>query len=158
MIFATVGTQLAFPRLMAALNELAPALGERIVAQIGDDQGSYPAIETHSSLAPAMFDRLFSEARVVVAHAGIGTILNARKLGKPLVLMPRRFSLGEHRNDHQLATARHVETVPGVHIAREVDDLRRLLETPDLEAPTYCVSENLDMLIGTVRRFIESAD
>ena len=155
MIFATVGTQLAFPRLMSALNSIANDLDERIVAQVGDDAGHYPALETHAALAPAEFDAAFSGARVVVAHAGVGTILNARKIGKPLVIMPRRHSLGEHRNDHQMATAREVADLPGIHVAWDEADLARWLAEPNLTAASAGRSENLAMLIGTIRSFIE---
>ena len=43
-------------------------------------------------------------AAAIVAHAGMGTILTALETGKRLLVMPRRAALGEHRNDHQLAT------------------------------------------------------
>lgn len=137
MIFATTGTQLAFPRLMAALDALAPDLGEEIIAQVGPDPDAharYGALDIRTHLSPADYDRTVGQARVLVAHAGIGTLLTARRHGKPLILVPRRHDLGEHRNDHQLATARHVADLEGVHIAWEVADLRPLLLRPDLPA------------------------
>lgn len=129
MIFATVGTQLPFPRLMDALNALAPELGEPVIAQTGQTAGNpvWPALDTRAHLTPAEFERLFTEARLVVAHAGIGTILSARRYGKPLVILPRRHAMGEHRNDHQLATARQVSGLPGIHVAWETDALAGLL-------------------------------
>ena len=42
----------------------------------------------------------------MIAHAGMGSIITALELGKPIMVMPRRASLGEHRNDHQVATAK----------------------------------------------------
>ena len=39
-------------------------------------------IETHSSLAPADFEAVFQQARIIVAHAGIGTILMAKQTAK----------------------------------------------------------------------------
>ena len=77
MIFATVGTQLPFPRMMAALDAAAPALDEEIVAQTGPDETGWPALTCHEFLNPKEFDALFQQARVVCAHAGIGTILSA---------------------------------------------------------------------------------
>ena len=61
-------------------------------------------------------------ADAVVAHAGIGTILGALELGKPTVVMPRRAALGEHRNDHQLATARRFSG-PGIAVALDEHEL-----------------------------------
>ena len=111
MIFATTGTQLAFPRLMAALNGLAPDLGEEIIAQAGPDPAPYPALQIAATLTPAQYEDTVTRARLIVAHAGIGTILTARRHAKPLILVPRKAALGEHRNDHQWATAEQVSAM-----------------------------------------------
>ena len=133
MIFATTGTQLPFPRLIAALDALAPGLGEPVIAQIGPDPAAYRNLETYATLTPGRFDTLFAEARIVVAHAGIGTILSARRHGRPLILVPRRLDHGEHRNDHQLATARELEQRAGLSVAWQVEDLEAMLHRPTPE-------------------------
>ncbi len=56
-------------------------------------------------------------ATAIVAHAGMGTILTALEMGKPLLVMPRRAALGEHRNDHQLATASRFAELGRVKVA-----------------------------------------
>ena len=132
MIFVTTGTQLPFPRLIAQMNALAPELDEEVIAQIGPDPGPYPALRLAPHLSPAEFNDTFAAARIIVAHAGIGTILSAKRLGKPLVLVPRRHDLDEHRNDHQLATARAVDGRTGLYIAWEVEALADLLAQEDL--------------------------
>ncbi len=48
------------------------------------------------------------EARVVVCHAGVGSIMLARRCGHRPVVMPRRFELGEAVDDHQLHLARRL--------------------------------------------------
>lgn len=156
MIFATIGTQLAFPRLIDALNDLAPQLDEPVIAQTGPEPGNWPHLDTRPRLAPAEFDALFAEARIIVAHAGIGTILSAKRHHKPLVVLPRKHALGEHRNDHQLATARQVETLPGIHVAWETADLARLLTMPDPEAASDRPSPSHAALIARLQDFIQS--
>lgn len=136
MIFATVGTQLPFPRLIDALNALAPRLDEPVIAQVGlGAEGSWPNLDVRKTLQPQEFSDIFRAARIVVSHAGVGTILSARRFGRPLIVFPRSFALGEHRNDHQLATVRHLERLRGIHVAREAAELERLLLAPGLEAP-----------------------
>lgn len=156
MIFATVGTQLPFPRLMGALDALQPELDEPIIAQVGRSKGHWPRLDIRPKLPPAEFDATFRAARVVVAHAGIGTILSARKMGKPLVLLPRRHALGEHRNDHQLATAHQVADLPGIHVAWEVSDLAGLLTDANLAAASPGQSPSHATLIDRIARFIET--
>jgi len=155
VIFATVGTQLPFPRLIDALDALAPTLDEPVVAQIGASKGTWPHLDIRESLTPAEFEETFAAARVVVAHAGIGTILSARKMGKPLVLLPRRHALGEHRNDHQLATARQVAALPGMHVAWEAGDLEALLSGPALAPATQAQSPSHAALLDRLRDFID---
>jgi len=155
VIFATVGTQLPFPRLLDTLDGLAETLGEEIIAQTGKDEGHWPNLDVHRLLSPAEFEAKFTAARVVVAHAGIGTILAAQRHGKPLVILPRRFERGEHRNDHQLATARQVESREGIHVAWEAEDLKELLSTPALSPASYAPSPSLEGLIGHLKGLIE---
>lgn len=158
MIFATVGTQLPFPRLFSALNALAPDLGEEVIAQTGPNAGNWSNLNMRERLAPSDFEQFFSSARIVVAHAGIGTILSAKRHGRPLVILPRRYKLGEHRNDHQLATARQVEKLPGIHVAWETDGLAPLLKTPGLAAATEAQSPSHAALIARLQEFIATAE
>jgi UDP-N-acetylglucosamine transferase subunit ALG13 len=153
VIFASVGTQLPFARLISALDALAPEIGEPICAQIGEDPARYENIDAYAKMEPARYDAAFAEARLVVAHAGIGSILTARRLEKPLILMPRKHSLGEHRNDHQAATAAHVRTLPGIYIADDAEALRALI-TQDLAPANNQPGPHIDALIGTIRDFI----
>ena len=57
------------------------------------------------------FDELaerMREARVVVCHAGVGSIMLARKCGHRPVVVPRRVHLGEAVDDHQLHMGRRL--------------------------------------------------
>lgn len=155
MIFVTTGTQLAFPRLVAAMNGLAEDLGERIVAQIGPDQTTYPALEIKTHLPPHRFETLVSEARVIVAHAGIGTVLTARRHGKPLILMARRHDLGEHRNDHQMATLAALAGRPGIYSAADAEALGALLKRRDLEPASATPGSELARLTAFVAGWID---
>ena len=152
MIFATVGTQLPFPRLMQALSDLAPRINETIVAQTGFDDHDWPGLEHYPTLSPNDYRTFFQDARVIVAHAGIGSILSAKRWSKPLVILPRKHELGEHRNDHQLATARQIARLKGIYLAWEVEDLEKLLLNPELEPAEDCQSDGTRRLIQHIRR------
>lgn len=132
MIFAVTGTQLPFDRLIRILDEMAPLLQEEIVAQV--NVGAYLPRHLHTVdlLPPDEFDRIFSRARLIVAHAGIGTILTALQQQKPIIIFPRIAALGEHRNEHQLATTAKMKEAGWVYVAETKDELAALLLTPDL--------------------------
>lgn len=132
MIFVTTGTQLPFSRLVSAMNRLAPELEEHVIAQIGPDPAEYPALDVMHHLPPEQFEELITKARIIVAHAGIGTVLTARRHRKPLILMARRYDLGEHRNDHQMATLSALAGRSGLYPATDAADLAHLLRRRDL--------------------------
>lgn len=117
MIFVTVGTQLAFDRLVDVVDRWAGETGNEVFAQIGPTTRKYEHLGYAEFLQPAEFDRHFTQARFVVAHAGMGSILSALSFGKPIIIMPRRAVLGEHRNEHQMATARRFAEHPAIRVA-----------------------------------------
>lgn len=161
MIFVTVGTQLPFVRLIDAMNALAGSLEEPVLAQTGPctaaEAARWDQLEHHEHLSPADFDAHFSAARVVVGHAGMGTVLSARRHAKPVILLPRRHSLGEHRNDHQMATAREVARLSAVHVAWETAEIGPLL-TLDLQGPAASgPSPEKETLVARVQNFIAAS-
>ena len=151
MIFLTLGTQLPFPRLVDALDEVAPHLAEPVFGQIGNSPRRPRNFESVPFLSPVEFKTRFAQARVIVSHAGIGTILSGMKAEKPLVLMARRAALGEHRNDHQMATVAQLGRIAGIHVVTDAAELRARLSDPDLAAMSDQASPARERLIAALR-------
>lgn len=156
MIFVTVGTQLAFPRLLEEMDTLAMGIDEDVIAQCGPVKGPWNNLTAMRDMPPAEFQKNFEQARIVVSHAGIGTILSAKNIGKPLIVLPRRHEFGEHRNDHQMATARYVQNLKGVHVAWNADDLKALIEATDLDAASNEPGKSHADLIARLKGFIDA--
>ena len=94
-------------------------------------------------------------ADAIVAHAGIGTILTALEIGRPLLVMPRRAALGEHRNDHQLTTARRFAELGKVKVAFDEVELRlRLDELDRVPAQARIGTSAPDDFVAALRAFI----
>ena len=53
MIFATVGTQLPFPRMLAALDGIAGERGLKVTAQTCEHGAHYAHMETFAAMAAA---------------------------------------------------------------------------------------------------------
>lgn len=157
MIFATVGTQLPFDRLVTAVDAWAGAGGgRRVFAQIGPSALRPTHIEARPFIEPEECRARMAAADAIVAHAGMGTILNALELGKPLVVLPRVAALGEHRNEHQLATARRFAALGLVRVAFDTTELPALLDAVAGEAGQQRISPYAsDRLIGALRAFID---
>ncbi|WP_374692420.1 glycosyltransferase [Accumulibacter sp.] len=124
MIFVTVGSQMPFDRLILSTDRwLRAHPSAKVVAQIGDSKLGPMAMETCRILPPKQFTALLSEAEIVVSHAGMGTIITAAEFHKPLVLLARRGSLRETRNDHQVATANRLRGKPGIFVAESESEI-----------------------------------
>lgn len=156
VILATVGTQLPFPRLLKALDRIAATHRLHVVAQCCEVVPGL-AIEQRPFIGPSEFDELARSARMIVGHAGIGTIIGADRVSRPLVLFPRKASLGEHRNEHQLATARSMERREGIHVAWDEDQLETLVSGPALAPLRRGESPTRAGLVGAIAAFIAEA-
>ena len=156
MIIVTVGMQLGFDRLIKAMDALAPTLGMPVIAQTGE--GSYQThnMEARAKIASAGFEALLGDARLIVSHAGIGTVLTAARCAKPILLMPRRADLKEHRNDHQMATVRKLAGRPGIVVANDETELpARITDGLALTDFTAVQSPTARALHGALAAFIE---
>lgn len=127
MILVAVGTQFPFDRLVETVDKWA-ANGSEVIAQIGPSSYRPANIQAHAYLPPNEFQALLERAELVVAHCGMGSILSALSRGKPIIVMPRSAARGEHRNDHQHATAKRFCDKPGIMVAWDEGELRRCLD------------------------------
>lgn len=129
MIFVTVGSMLPFDRLIRAMDSwAADHAAEDVFAQIGDGHYLPRNMKFDRLVAPAKFREIFAQASVVVAHAGMGSVISAAELGRPIVLLPRLAAWKEHTTDHQRDTAHWLRDRPGVLIADSEDDLQQRIE------------------------------
>ena len=129
MIFATIGTQLPFDRLLTGLDTWAAHNpGVSIVAQTGSTRRNFRHLDTVTAMPQSEFRRHLLAARLVVAHAGMGSILSAVELGKPVIIMPRLSKFGEHRNDHQKDTSHEMSRLSNVVVAGNGEDLHAALD------------------------------
>lgn len=157
MIFVTVGAQMPFDRLCMAVDAWASERGRQdVFAQIGPTSWTPRAMRYERFLEPAAFRRAVSEADAVVAHAGMGSIITALELGKPILVMPRRGELRETRNDHQVATADRFRAQGRIVVAMDEHELpARLDELGAMRASDRIGSRASDQLLAAIRRFIE---
>ena len=124
MIFVTIGTQEPFDRLIKTMDELAHKLHVEIVAQVSEKSDILVKnMKTFDFMEPKEFDQYFNNAELIVAHAGMGTIISSLVKRKPLIILPREREFMEHRNDHQLATVKYFSKLGLINAAKDINDL-----------------------------------
>ena len=154
MIFATVGTQLPFDRLILGLDQWAARNpGVEVFAQISSGGHEPEHIDWACEIDPQEFRERLDQCDTVVAHAGMGTIISAIELGKRVIVMPRRAALGEHRNEHQLATAARLGHLTGLEVVQDASALAQALVQRPARRHGDTFSEPHPQLIAAIRRF-----
>ena len=119
MIFVTIGSMFPFDRMIRAMDAwvLAEGQGEEVLAQIGAGDYEPRHMEWVRKLDRPAYGAAIRRSRLVVAHAGVGSIVTAGENGRPIVVLPRRAHLGEHTSDHQVETVGWLREKPWVHVA-----------------------------------------
>jgi UDP-N-acetylglucosamine--N-acetylmuramyl-(pentapeptide) pyrophosphoryl-undecaprenol N-acetylglucosamine transferase len=122
-IVVTLGTYRGydFSRLLRRLVAVLPPAAE-VLWQTGDTDVSGLGIEGRQAIPEAELSAAMREADAVVAHAGVGTALAAFEVGACPLLVPRRFSQGEHVDDHQRQIAAELAE-RGLAVSVEADDV-----------------------------------
>ena len=125
MIFLTIGTLHPFDRLVKTVDSLAGSgrIDEPVIGQIGFGDYQPQNMQSFQVLEKKEFDGYMEKASLIISHAGMGSIITAITLQKPMIVMPRLEKYKEHVNDHQLDTARKFEELGIVLVAETEDEL-----------------------------------
>jgi UDP-N-acetylglucosamine transferase subunit ALG13 len=143
MIFVTIGTSEPFDRLLAAVGELG--VHEEMVAQVGASSTRPRHATCHEFLS---FDETLAymrEARVVIAHAGVGTVLSALRVGQIPVVSPRLQQFGEAVDDHQVPFSRRLAELGYVRLVEDLSELEGAVSTTVADQRTQTVSSALSL-------------
>lgn len=160
MIFLTVGGQMPFDRLVKAADDWAASrgAGRDIFMQIGEGEHVPKSCEWVRFLSAGEFRERVERSTAIVAHAGMGSILTALEIGKPILVLPRRGELRETRNDHQVATARELSSRGQVRVAMTEQELPERLDAlrarDGLPGSVRISPWASDELLTAIRRFI----
>ena len=129
VILITIGSLFPFDRLIRVVDALAPSWPqEAFFAQIGDGEYEPANMKFSRMLSANAFAEAVKSARLIIAHAGMGSVITAMEANKPIVILPRKMEFDEHTTDHQMATARWLTGRRGVYVALEDSHLRSVID------------------------------
>jgi UDP-N-acetylglucosamine transferase subunit ALG13 len=129
MIFVTVGSMFPFERMIHAMDDWTSQHPQQeVYAQIGGGKYEPRHMRWQRIVTPNEYKKLVRSCRLIVAHAGTGSVFTASEFRKPIVLLPRHAALKEHTTDHQLDTAKWLEDRQGIFVAWSEKDLAEAIE------------------------------
>ncbi|MFH0889599.1 MAG: PssE/Cps14G family polysaccharide biosynthesis glycosyltransferase [Candidatus Aenigmatarchaeota archaeon] len=151
MIFVTVGThQHPFDRLVKEIDKLVGAgvITEKVFMQTGNSDYAPKNCEFEKFVGSDKFERLYAEADTIICHAGAGSIINALKNRKHLIIVPRLKKLNEHNDDHQLDLAKAMELEGKAVCVYDVENLPDAIKTAS-NSTTPSMSNVLEKRLGS---------
>lgn len=157
MIFVVVGTQEPFDRLIGYLDEWSAMTGYHdIYAQIANANYRPTNFEYTEFIQPQNFYKKFKEADLIVSHSGMGTIISALQFSKPIIVMPRLSMNKEHRNNHQIATAKGFEKLGYIKAVYNKNELFYALNGRyEIKPGPLISSEASKDLIDAIKTFLQ---
>lgn len=154
LIFVTVGGMRAFERLVKEMDRIAGELDEQVVMQVGSTDYEPKNCDYFKFMPRNGIDDFYAGARVVVCHAGGGSILTALEHNKPLVLVPRMKSYGEVFDDHQLEIAKEMEA-QGVAVVYDISNLKSAIRNANTNLLKFSAGRNL---AGALKEYLDRLD
>ena len=143
MIFVSVGTNEArFDRLLRAVAELP--LEEKLLIQHGHSvRVEHADAELVDFLSFEGMVEAIRAARVVVTHAGVGSVIVALANGKCPVVVPRRKAFAEAVDDHQLQLGRRFAESGLVTLVEDTAGLGGAIARDQRSAPIVPATSSL---------------
>lgn len=127
MIFVTIGTMYGFPRLIKEIDEIAKNINEEIIMQIGETIYEPKNAKFFRFASREEMKKLYKNSRIVVSHAGVGSILSAIENKKPIIVVPRMKEYGEIIDDHQFEITKELEKEGTIVAIYDTNELRVIL-------------------------------
>ena len=152
MIFVILGTQdKPFTRLLEIMEN--SKTDEEIVVQAGFTRFESDRMKIFDYVNSDDFDRYIRDADIIIAHGGVGTIMNALNNKKKVIACARLSKYGEHQNDHQLQLLKPLREAGYILELEDGDDIDELLREAQTFEPKEYVSNNAKF-IGLIMDFI----
>lgn len=160
LLFATVGATLPFERLTQIVLEAKRegSIPEQVILQVGQGARNIPAVEGVRIVDALDFEEiqaLLKRAYIVVSHGGTGSIITALRQHCRVIVIPRRFELGEHYDNHQQEITDSFEQRGLVLSAGDDESFRLALEAARDFQPTP-VTTDYGALIVELEEFIRA--
>lgn len=158
MIFVTVGTQdKGFPRLFKAVqNQIDKGvIKEEVIAQIGYTKFESKDMKVFNMTSSfEEYNKYLDDARIIITHGGIGSILDGLRREKTVIAVPRLKRYKENTNDHQTQIIEKFTKENYIIGINKVSELGKAIKKAKTFKPAKYKSDN-KKIINTIESFID---
>lgn len=157
MILVLLGTQdRQFDRLINEVVKLKKKgnIKDKIIIQKGVSIFEDNKIESFDFAPKEKIEELIDNAKIVITHAGVGTITECLTKNKKVIVVPRLKKYAEHTNDHQLQITKEFADKKYIIPVYDISKLKdALLEVKNFKPERY--ESNTNNFINMIKEFIE---
>ena len=158
MILVLLGTQNnSFHRLLEEIDNLIQngTIKEQVIVQAGYTKYETPNMKQFDLIDSEELEKLLNQARIVITHGGVGSIISSIKKGKKVIAVPRLHEYGEHVNNHQKQIVELFAQKRYIIGALDVKDLEKsLLEVEKFKPVKF--QQNNDKMLKIISNFIDT--
>jgi UDP-N-acetylglucosamine transferase subunit ALG13 len=133
------------------MDELAVVINEEIVIQTGETIYEPEHAKYFRFISKEEMGKFYNNARIIVCHSGVGSILTALEYGKTVIVVPRLKIYGEHIDDHQLEIAREFQTRKKITVVYDIEELFSVLNNVK---DTYNNFDQKNELVINLRKYL----
>lgn len=158
LILLTVGvSEFGFDRLLKIVDDLCSKgiINEEVIAQTNYSKYKPINYNSFNVIDRETFEKYVEESRLIICHAGTGTVVPSLKKGKKIIIFPRLKEFNEHIDNHQLELAGVFSNKGYVLCATNEDELIECLNNIDSFKPQIFES-NAGKIDDIIIDFIES--
>lgn len=158
MIFVSVGSQkFQFDRLLKKIDELInnKIIDEPVFAQIGVCNYRPVNYNYVDYMSQENFNKKINECSLLITHAGTGVIVNALKMGKKVIAIPRLAEYGEHVDNHQIQLIQQFDELNFIEPCYNIDELDKKIKIVKKKKYSKYVS-NTESILESIIEYIEN--
>ena len=157
MIFVTVGTQdKSFERLIKGIEQavIEKQITDKVIVQAGNTKYESDVIEVLNYIPFEKFTDFMNKADIIITHGGVGSILNAIKLKKKVIAVPRLKEYNEHINDHQLQVIKKMTEQGYILSTQHVEEIpNKIKEIQNFKTKEY--TSNTENFIKSFKKILD---
>lgn len=158
MILVLLGThELPFTRLLKEVEKLKNEgiIDDEIIVQNGNTHYESDVLTLKPFVSYEEMEKLVEQARLIITHAGSGSIISGIKKGKVVIAAPRLEKYGEHNDNHQLELAQVFQEQGHILVWNDGEILGDIYNQALNFVPKPFISKK-EKMIKLLKDFIES--